>query len=333
MSRSCHRATFSSGGAQVAPQHPGQPGELLGLHRVALVGHGRGALLGSLAERLRRLAELGALQVADLGGERFDGGARRRAGVERTRRGGRGPGPGWRAPAAARAARRRSASMLRVDVGVGADRARTACRPPRRRGPCPAAPGRGGPGAPTGPAWPPWWSARRGCRGCARPSGMSRGLGARAVMASSRSMAASMSSAAARVRVRDRAVSTTSRGSQAVVDPGAGRLADPLGDDVDEGGHVVVGDPLPLLDGAATSKPAVGSRTAAASSAGRPRARPRLPRPGSRPRARCELGLVAPEGRHVGQGVTGDQRRLRRPPAAMSVRCCRPGHEIRAAAS
>ena len=37
-------------------------------------------------------------------------------------------------------------------------------------------------------------------------------------------------------------------GRQPVVDPPPGRLADPAGHDVDEGGHVVVGDALPGLD-------------------------------------------------------------------------------------
>ena len=82
MSRSCHSATFSSAGLQVAAQHPGQPAQLLGLHRVALVGHRARALLRPGAERLLDLAHLGALQVADLGGERLDGRADRRARVE-----------------------------------------------------------------------------------------------------------------------------------------------------------------------------------------------------------------------------------------------------------
>ena len=45
MSRSCHSATSSSAGLQVAAQHAGQPAELLGLHRVALVRHRARALL------------------------------------------------------------------------------------------------------------------------------------------------------------------------------------------------------------------------------------------------------------------------------------------------
>ena len=45
---------------------PRQAGEVLGKHRVALVRHGRRALL-PLGEELLRLAQLGALEVADLG--------------------------------------------------------------------------------------------------------------------------------------------------------------------------------------------------------------------------------------------------------------------------
>ena len=67
---------------EVAAQHPGEPAELLALHRVALVGHRGRALLLAGAERLLGLAHLGALQVPDLERERLDGGADRRAGVE-----------------------------------------------------------------------------------------------------------------------------------------------------------------------------------------------------------------------------------------------------------
>src|SRR5206468_6418446 len=68
-------------GLEVGPQHPGQAGQLLGLHRVALVGHGRAALL-ALAERLLRLPHLRALEVADLDGDGLDGGADDGAGPE-----------------------------------------------------------------------------------------------------------------------------------------------------------------------------------------------------------------------------------------------------------
>ena len=81
MSRSCQRATSSRPATSVAAQHPGKTDEALGRDRVALVGHGRRALL-ALAERLLRLGDLGALQVPDFGGDRLDCGADGRAGVE-----------------------------------------------------------------------------------------------------------------------------------------------------------------------------------------------------------------------------------------------------------
>ena len=53
---------------RVAAQDAGEAADPLGADRVALVGHRRGALLAG-GERLLDLAHLGALQVADLGGE------------------------------------------------------------------------------------------------------------------------------------------------------------------------------------------------------------------------------------------------------------------------
>ena len=50
----------------VAAQQPGQTGDPLGQDRVALVGHRAGALLAA-PERLLELADLGVLEVADLG--------------------------------------------------------------------------------------------------------------------------------------------------------------------------------------------------------------------------------------------------------------------------
>ena len=82
MSRSCHERDVLEPGLQIAAQHAGEPAELLGLHRVALVRHRARALLGAGAERLLHLAHLGALEVADLGREGLDGGTHRRARVE-----------------------------------------------------------------------------------------------------------------------------------------------------------------------------------------------------------------------------------------------------------
>ena len=55
-------------GVGVAAQQPGQPGDPLREDRVALVGHRRRALLAG-PERLLDLADLGVLEVADLGRE------------------------------------------------------------------------------------------------------------------------------------------------------------------------------------------------------------------------------------------------------------------------
>ena len=103
MSRSCHSATFSSAGAEVAAQHPGEPAELLAFTGLRLCGIARRALLLPGPERLLHLAHLGALQVADLGGERLDARADAGARVEQLgvavagehlRRGHRGAGRG-----------------------------------------------------------------------------------------------------------------------------------------------------------------------------------------------------------------------------------------------
>jgi len=56
----------------VPAQEPGDAGDVLGRDRVALVGHRRRALLPG-AERLAHLTDLAALQMADLGGETFEG--------------------------------------------------------------------------------------------------------------------------------------------------------------------------------------------------------------------------------------------------------------------
>ena len=55
----------------VAAQQPGEAGDPLGEDRVALVGHRARALLAG-AERLLDLADLGVLEVADLGREPLD---------------------------------------------------------------------------------------------------------------------------------------------------------------------------------------------------------------------------------------------------------------------
>ncbi len=53
MSRSCHSVTFSSAGIDGAAHHAGEPRQVLGQHRVALVRHRRAALLAGGEELLR----------------------------------------------------------------------------------------------------------------------------------------------------------------------------------------------------------------------------------------------------------------------------------------
>ena len=84
MSRSCHSGWFSNAGLRVAAQQPGEPGDPLGQDRVALVGHRRAALL-ALPERLHDLADLGVLEVADLGREALERAAEDRDGREERR--------------------------------------------------------------------------------------------------------------------------------------------------------------------------------------------------------------------------------------------------------
>ena len=67
-------------GVRVAAQQPGKARDPLGQDRVALVGHRRRALLAR-PERLLDLADLGVLEVADLGRE-----ALQRAAEDRDRR-------------------------------------------------------------------------------------------------------------------------------------------------------------------------------------------------------------------------------------------------------
>ena len=68
MSRSCQRATFSKAGLRVAADDAGEAADLLAGDGIALVRHGGRSLL-LLAEELFGLADFGALQVADFGGD------------------------------------------------------------------------------------------------------------------------------------------------------------------------------------------------------------------------------------------------------------------------
>ena len=134
MSRSCHKRDVLERGLEIAAQHARQPAELLGLHRVALVGHRARALLLALAEGLLDLADLGALQMPDLGRERLDRRADRCARVQhfgvavarQHLRRGHGSQPEARANVTLDG---------RIDVRVRTDRARQLADGDRRRAP------------------------------------------------------------------------------------------------------------------------------------------------------------------------------------------------------
>ena len=337
MSRSCQRATSSSPLDQVAAQHPGQAAEALGEDRVALVGHGRAALLARL-ERLLDLAHLAAGHEPDLSGDGLDGGADRGArpqvlgvAVAGHHLGGRHRGE----PQGA-------AHVVldpRVDVRVGAHRARQlAHRHPRpgRLEPLPVAIGLQGPEGELGPE--------------------GGGLGVHAVGAThDRRVDTRCGPVLARphqpARGDDEQVGGPGQGGaqrgvdhvrrgEAVVDPGSLGLADGVLDDVDEGGHVVVGLPLALghrLDeggvddrGAAAARfgcvernladlgPAVGGQQLDLEPAG-------------------QAGLVGEELGHGRGRVAGDHRAAVPAEAgtdrAMSVRWWAPSHSMAATPS
>ena len=262
-----------------------------------LWGMAEDALLGALAERLGRLADLGALQVADLEGEGLDRGRRPRRRRRRTRRGGRGPAPGWPAPAGGRAAGRRSAPP-----------------PGRRWSRCPPRPT----ACPTLTAWRARTSRVRSRRiwRAHRATLAPMVVGSawmpwvRPTMGTSRELPGPVGDGLLEGGGGiDQEVGGPGEGErqggvdhvggrEPVVDPGPGRLADPVGHDVDEGGHVVVGDPLPLLDvghvgGGERRRPLPDSGHVVGGD--RARAATRPPRPGSRPPARWRTGLVAPQ--------------------------------------
>ena len=132
-----------------------------------------------------------------------------------------------------------------------------------------------------------------------------------------------------------------------VVDPRALGLADGLLDHVDEGGHVVVGDPLALvhrLDEGGVDLGALGP--AERGGVGRHVAdlRPAVGGQQLDLEPHGEPGLVGEERGHLRRGVAGDHRaasafdgpaararpgRVERPSRAMSVRCCTPGQRWR----
>ena len=95
-------------------------------------------------------------------------------------------------------------------------------------------------------------------------------------------------------------------GGEPVVDP-APVLADRLGDDVDEGGDVVVGGPLALVDRLDRERRAFARAASAASRGHRRPPRPRPRSPPARPRARppC-LRCWRPDGADLLARVAGD---------------------------
>ena len=123
MSRSCQSATFSSAGTTWLRTSRARPHRFSLIHGIALVRHRRAALLAA-RERLGGLADLGALQMADLGREALDA-----AGDDRER--GEERGVAVARDHLGRDRLRREAEPRgdlgldrRVDVGEGADRAR-----------------------------------------------------------------------------------------------------------------------------------------------------------------------------------------------------------------
>ena len=261
-------------GLQVAAQHPGEPAELLALHRVALVRHRARALLGARrgtaprpratsvrcrwrissanasiarADRRARVEELGVA----VAGEHLRGRHRARARGARTRT------PRPRDRRSSRCRPRPRACRPRSRRGPGASRSTVAAhlqRPERELG---AERRRLGVDAVRA-------ADHRRVAELAGPGGDRR---PRARSAASRSRSA------ARVeRERQRGVDDVAR-REAVVDPGPRGLADALLHDVDERGDVVLGDLLALVDG--------GRRRTDARARGRRRRRRRGRRPSS----------------------------------------------------
>ena len=233
-------------------------------------------------ERLLDLAHLGALQVADLGREALEAAAgdrdprgQHRVAVARDR-------PGWRRPrAAARAApspapRPRAAPRRRCRPRRRACRRRAARR--RRSSRCEVAVGL------EGEAGEAQAEGRRlgvdavGAADAERVAVLERPLDQRVAVGAG---AGQHDLARLAQLQRQRRVEHVG-GGQAVVDP-APVLADRRGDDVDEGGDVVVGDPLALLDrldreGGVRPRRLGGLRRARRPPRPRPRSPPARPR-------------------------------------------------------
>ena len=327
-------------GAEVAAQEAGQSAQALGEDRVALVGHRRAALLAG-TEGFLRLAYLAAGEVADLGAHQLDGRADGGAGVEilGVAVPGDDLGGRYRREAEGGAHPRLDG---RIDVRVGADGTRELADGDRLAG------------RPHAPA-----VAVR----LQRPQRVFRAeggrLGVHAVRAPGDRHAQQLEGPRLehgheRIEVGEQEVRRLGeggaqrgvhhvRGRQPVVDVRAGRGADALLDDVDERGHVVVGDLLALEH--------VGHEDVVDHGRLGPAGRGLVRRHVAERRLGLggqeldlephgEPGLVAEERRHVGRRVARDHRtgsRAATPApaawAAMSWRSCMPSHSIGAAAA
>ena len=293
MSRSCHSATSCSPASRFDRTTTGEAADRLGRDRVALVRHRRRALLPGL-EPLAHLARPRCVA----GGAARRRSARTSPPIDAQR-------PEQLGVAVAgdhlRRRHRRQAEGVadvaldrRIDVGVGADRARRACTPTRLAAPRRAGRGRGRAAAPTARPWRRTWSVRRGCRGCGRSSPCRGGRGRAPTTRGDqrRSTPSTSRSAGVAHRPAQRGVDDVGR-RQPVVDPRAGGHADGRLHDVDERGDVVVGDAL-ALEHRLRRTP----RRPPARARGRPRRRPparprgrRAPRwPAARPRASGRSG-------------------------------------------
>ena len=318
---------------EVAAQDARHPDEAFGGDRVALVRHRRGALLAG-GEGLRHLADLGALQVADLGGERLD---------RRSHRGERvevlgvavagdhlsgGHGPQAECPADVLLHRR-------LDVRVGAYGAGQLPDGDRLARP-----------AKTG-------AVAIGLQAVeSELHAECRGLGVHAVRAAERRRGRVLDRPAlerrdervrrldqqvggADERRRERGVDDIGRG-QPVVDPRTLRRADHLQDDVDEGRDVVVGDRLALGDrgdegGVDDRRRARGRRGVLGGHDAE--LGPRLDGEHLHLEPERETRLVGEQRRHLREGVTGITRcppRSRRcsPRARCRGGSCMPSKEI-----
>ena len=291
-------------GLGVAAQDARQPADALGGDRVSLVRHRRRAFLGAGGERLLDLAHLRPLEVADLLAEALDPGAGERdrlqdvgMAVARDDLGGDllGPQPEPVHDCSLDARRGR---------GVGADGAGELADRSLREGFAQAGQVAVRLEREAGEAEPE--AGRLGVDAVGTPDAERLGVLSR--------LRNERVAIAARARGQDRpGLDQLQRqrriehvgGGEPVVDPPS-VLADRVGDHVDERGDVVIGRPLPLLDGRDRERrPLAASRR-------RRRRDPSLGRPGV---GRSELDLepavhtplVAPDGADLLSRVAGDQ--------------------------